>query len=480
LARKRRTLSRRASRRAFLATLGAAGLGGIFAACSAMNGTRPEPAPPKAVNAGPGPQVAAPVQPAPPAMATASPTREAAQPVQAAPATRTPPTPTAAPPTPAATATAVPTATATVVPTPTPKVYDAGRLVDRLGSAQTSYAGSIPERAWNVELAAKRLDGTTVPPGGTFSFNKAVGPTTLKAGFKIGYGITMGDEFPETVPSVAGGICQVATTVFQAAYWAGFPFVQRHHHLYWIPRYGQPPSGRTGFDATVDDPGVDLRFRNTTDDWIRLNSWFDGANVGFVIRGVDPEWKVEVGKPRVFDVVKTTTALVRQEDPTMPAGRELHVEHAEDGFRVAVSRLVKLNGKVIDEYNFTNSYRPSRNVVLVGTKGATPTAVAATATPAPAQPLPDAARVPTPAKGPTKLADGRVPVPTVVGLPEAQARKLVEQAGLNNTYTNYQGPGQVPKAVLDAVPVGHVLSQTPAPGAAVAAGATVYLAVRKG
>jgi hypothetical protein len=413
------------------------------------------------------------VQPARPVGATPSPTRESLLNAVAPSSTPNPTTPTPM-------ATVAPTAN----PTATPRPYDAARLVDRLGSAQTSYAGSIPERAWNVELAAKRLDGTRVPPGGVFSFNQAVGPTTLMAGFKIGYGITIKDDRPETVPSVAGGICQIATTVFQAAFWAGFPFVERHHHLYWIPRYGRPPSGRVGFDATVDDPGVDLKFQNTTDDWIRLNSWFDGANVGFVIRGVEPGWDVEIGKPRVVDVVKTSPALVRQEDPTMPAGRELDVEHAEDGFTVTVGRFVKLKGKVIDEYVFTNTYRPSRNVVLVGTKGATPTPPAATPTPAPPQP-PEGTQgaAPTPAKAPrpegTRLADGKIAVPALVGLSEAQARKLVDQAGLNNTYPNYQGPEQVPKPALESVPVGHVLSQTPAPGTAVAPGTTVYLAVRK-
>jgi hypothetical protein len=372
--------------------------------------------------------------------------------------------------TPAATATPLPP---TVVPTPTPKTYDAARLTDRLGSAQTSYAGSIPERAWNVELAAKRLDGTTVPPGGVFSFNKAVGPTTLSAGFKIGYGITNGkDGIPETIPSVAGGICQIATTVFQAAFWAGFPFVERHYHLYWIPRYGSPPTGRTGFDATVDDPGVDLKFKNTTDDWIRLNAWFDGGNVGFVIRGVEPGWKVEATTPKIFDVVKTTPDIVKQEDPTMPAGRELDVEHAEDGFKVTVRRTVTLKGVNVDDYVFTNAYRPSRNVVLVGTKGATPTpAVTPTAAAAPA--------TPTPARAPARLPDGKVQVPSFVGMPEAQARKLVEQSGLNNTYTNYQGQGQVPPAALASVEVGSVLSQQPAPGTPVTPGTTIHLAVRK-
>jgi hypothetical protein len=398
------------------------------------------------------------------------------------------PTSTSAPPTATAIQTpAEPTATAT----PSVAVYDENRLRDVLGKAQTSYAGSIPERAWNVELAAKRLNGTKVGPGEVFSFNKAVGATTLKAGFKIGYGITMNDGNPETVPSVAGGICQVATTVFQAAFWAGLPFVERHYHLYWIPRYGVAPSGRTGMDATVDDPGVDLKFKNTTGDWLRLDSWVDGANVGFSIKGVDPGWDVEAGKPKIFEPVKANPEPVRQDDPTMPAGKEIIVEHAEDGFKVTMSRLVKLKGKTVDELTYTNNYRPSRNVTLVGTKGATPrpsttvtVSPVASGTPA-GSPTP--ARTPTPAaptatpapKPAATVAGGQIRVPSLVGMPEAQARQTVDASNLANTYTNYQGQGQVPPNVLNSVPVGSVLSQNPVAGTVVAPGTTIFLAVRK-
>lgn len=400
------------SRRAFLHLLtGATGL--LVAACGPIprdprigkgNAALPPPVP--AGQAQPAPAVD--VHPPVPAAATPTavpPTATSVPPTATpVPATATPLPPTATPAPP----------TATPEPSPTPLVYDAARLKDKLGAATTSYAGSIPERAWNVELAARRLHGTTVAPGEVFSFNAAVGPTTLRAGFRIGYGITMRNDRPLTVPSEGGGICQVATTVFQAAYWAGLPFVERHYHLYWISRYGQPPSGRTGFDATVDDPGVDLKFRNTTGDWIRLESWVDGANVGFVIYGVDPGWMVETIGPKVFGVVKASQALVRQEDWTLPPGRELWVEHAEDGFGVSATRLVKLDGAVVDEYAFTNRYLPSRNVILVGAvprpRVVEPPAPEAEASPspvpAPAQPTPAAPdvvqRAPAPAAEPTR------------------------------------------------------------------------------
>jgi hypothetical protein len=404
----------------------------------------------------------------------------------------------AATPLPEATATAMPPP---LSPTPTPRVYEPARLKDVLGAARTSYAGSIAARAWNIELAVERLDGTIVGPGEVFSFNRAVGPTTLSAGFRLGYGITMRGDSPETVPSVAGGICQVATTLFQAAYWAGLPFVERHYHLYWIRRYGQPPSGRLGLDATVDDPGVDLKFRNTTDDWIRLVGKAGGEFVYFEIKGVDPGWEVEVGEPRVYDRVWTIRDVARREDWSLPPGQELEVEHAEDGFRLTLSRLVKLKGTLVDEYTFTNRYQPARTVVLVGVRRsgrpaapaverppapveATPNAVApaplesAPAAPTPA-PVPPAPPPPPPEPAAPKAPPGQARVPSVVGLPEAAARAAIDAAGLSNAYTNYQGPDQVAGPVLQSVPPGHVLSQTPAPGMLAPAGSKVHLAVRK-
>ena len=78
-----------------------------------------------------------------------------------------------------------------------------------------------------------------------------------------------------------------------------------------------------------------------------------------------------------------------------------------------------------------------------------------------------------------RLPNGQIRVPGFVGLPEAQARRVVDQIGLANTYTNYQGPGQVAPAVLNSVAVGSVISQTPAAASVVAPGTTVFLAVRR-
>ncbi|MBI4319188.1 MAG: peptidoglycan binding domain-containing protein [Chloroflexi bacterium] len=245
-------------------------------------------------------------------------------------------------------------------------------IKDRLTSAKTSYAGGIAERNHNVELATSRLNGVVVPPGEVFSFNESMGPSTLASGFKIGYGIMISGTEPLTVPSVAGGICQVATTLFHAVFWAGLEVKERLPHLYWIPRYGQAPLGMKGLDATVDDPYVDFRFKNNTGNWIAIQTATDGGNVTFSIYGINTGWQVKADQPVIRNIVPADRTPVEQEDPTMPWGRTLWVESAEDGFDSSITRRVMKDGKVLDTYVVNSHFKPSRNVLLVGTKGKPP------------------------------------------------------------------------------------------------------------
>ena len=127
-----------------------------------------------------------------------------------------------------------------------PKITDADiasiDTPDLLGKGVTSFQGSSPERAWNVTFGAKKIDGALVPPGGVFSTVDTIGELTLDAGFKMGYMIVSDGDSLTTVPAEAGGICQVATTLFQASFWSGLQMVERNWHSYWIGSYGVAPT----------------------------------------------------------------------------------------------------------------------------------------------------------------------------------------------------------------------------------------------
>ncbi len=243
-------------------------------------------------------------------------------------------------------------------------------ITDMLANSSTYYGDSSNNRRINVEVSAAALDGVLIAPGETFSFNDAIGGTaSVDDGYQMGFGIITGDDgVPKTVPSVAGGICQVATTVFQAAFWAGMEIGNRNWHLYWIPAYGNGTGGLQGLDATVDpDYGLDFTFHNPTDKWIAVRSYTDGANHHVEIWGTNQNWTVQVDQPVITNVVAADTATVhREESPEIQPGQEVRVEVARDGFNASIHRVVKDgNGKVVSDRTFDSYYQPSRNVILV-------------------------------------------------------------------------------------------------------------------
>ena len=235
--------------------------------------------------------------------------------------------------------------------------------------SRTSFAGSSPPKQHNIGLATQRLNGVVVPPGKLFSFNKEVGSTSLDAGYKLGWGIAnAGGQNVKTVPSVAGGICQVATTLFHSVFWAGYQIEERNYHLYWISGYLS--KGVEGLDSTVDEEaGLDFRFINNTEEYLLIQSWVEGGRVVFGLYGTKPSWNVKVQPGERADVQKASQDQVVEDEPTLPAGQRLAVEGAMDGFKVVNTRTVTQPGEDPRILRLTSVYRPSRNVVLVGTGG---------------------------------------------------------------------------------------------------------------
>lgn len=245
---------------------------------------------------------------------------------------------------------------------------------DLLGKASTSFSGSVSARAHNVRFGATLVDGMLIPPGAIFSMNDALGPLTLERGFKMGFGITRDQQGNlTTIPSEAGGICQVSTTFFQSAYWAGLPVVERRNHSYWIPRYGQGATGRQGLDATISPPDQDLRVKNTTGNWIKVHAFSNGETVLFELYGTDPGWEVKVGKPVIKNIVKTDGRVYTDKSDMLPAGQRVFAEHRQDGFSASITRQVlDAGGAVIDDLTLFSRYEPAYDRYIVGTGKAVP------------------------------------------------------------------------------------------------------------
>jgi vancomycin resistance protein YoaR len=242
---------------------------------------------------------------------------------------------------------------------------------DILGEGATWYGDSSDARRQNVELASSHLSGWLVPPGGIFSYADSVGLITEENGFITGLGIVDdGRGGFTTAPVVGGGICQVSTTLYQAAFWAGLPIVERHQHPYYLRTYGEAVSGLPGLDAMVNiepDWRLDLRFKNTTGRWIAVVLIPDGTMVYARIVGTDPGWEVVVPEPAIENEVKAPEQMIYTESPELPLGQERVVESAQDGFDVRIDRSVLDDGEVILQDAVFSSFAPSRNTTLRGT-----------------------------------------------------------------------------------------------------------------
>jgi vancomycin resistance protein YoaR len=242
---------------------------------------------------------------------------------------------------------------------------------EMLAHGETYYGGSAANRAHNVELATELANGAMVPPGGTYSFNDSIGgEITEDVGFEEGFGIEGAtDGGVTTVPTVGGGVCQVSTTVFQAAFWAGMEITERNWHMYWMPLYGDNPTGMTGLDATIaTGAGLDFQFKNTTDDWIAIVAIADGNANRFEIWGTDPGWEIETEGPDISNRVSASGETVTEETDQLPAGTRTQVETAHDGFDVEIRRFVyDSDGEEIDSLTLESRYQPASNRVLIGT-----------------------------------------------------------------------------------------------------------------
>ncbi len=223
----------------------------------------------------------------------------------------------------------------------------------------TSLGDSSENRIFNVALLAELLDGTIVKPGATFSFNTTVGPRTSERGFKEGQAIENG----VLVPSIGGGVCQAATTVFDTAFFGGYPVTHRLNHSFYISHYP------LGLDATVADSGPDFTFVNDTANAIVIKSAADSQNMTVAF----------LSRPLKRHVQQTTSAQTSFTDPKKrfyaspdaAAGEIAQTTLGERGFSVTVSRkVIGDDGKLIREDSFSSRYIPEDAIYLVG-KGAT-------------------------------------------------------------------------------------------------------------
>lgn len=229
----------------------------------------------------------------------------------------------------------------------------------------SDYTDSSDEREVNIAIATDQYQGLVIAPGSTFSFNEHLGWVVDANGYEEGY-IISGNQ---TEVDVGGGVCQVSTTLFRAAFNAGFEITERHAHAYRVPYYenGSP----LGWDATVFAPWVDFKFRNNTPNYYLMEVENNRAanTLQFNLYGSPTGRDVEL-------VSKTIETIphgppIYEDDPTLPVGVTEQVDWEHEGATIVVYRVIRdsQTGAEIERDEFWSEFEPWQARYQVGTGG---------------------------------------------------------------------------------------------------------------
>jgi len=232
-------------------------------------------------------------------------------------------------------------------------------ITENIYTYTSFFRGSGAARMQNIQTAAAQFHGLLIAPGQTFSMGQIMGDVSLDNGYAEALIIYGG----RTIKGVGGGVCQVSSTLFRTAFFAGFPIVERHPHAYRVLYYEQVKGGidpnLAGLDATVYFPLVDFKFTNDTPYWLLMETYFSPKTQTLTWKfystsdGRTVEWNT-TGLQNVVEAPEP----VYTENPDLPLGEVKQVDYAAAGADVTVTRTVFRDGAVYLSDIFKTSYEP--------------------------------------------------------------------------------------------------------------------------
>ncbi|CUH97730.1 hypothetical protein P22_3874 [Propionispora sp. 2/2-37] len=238
-------------------------------------------------------------------------------------------------------------------------VADISRLAIKRpwGVYTTSFQGGDANRVANIRVAVDKINGTVISPGETFSFNDIVGPREISRGFKPAPELVNG----ELVPGVGGGICQVSSTLYNAALLSDLPVIERHNHS---KPLGYVPLGR---DATVVFGVLDFKFINDTLAPIMIVAEVQEDKLCVGILG---KTKLDKSVELVSAQKKTIPPPeLKREDDQLYLG-ETEVENpGKPGYEITIMRVVRHKGQELRRETVSkDNYLPENKIIKIGTQ----------------------------------------------------------------------------------------------------------------
>lgn len=229
---------------------------------------------------------------------------------------------------------------------------------DLLSSFSTRYDASNYPRTTNLKLAMNKLNGVVVGAGETFSYNKTLGKRTAAAGYKEAGGYAAGG----VVQTLAGGICQISSTLYDAVVYANLDIVERHNHMFLAGYVG------AGKDATVVYGALDFKFKNTRKYPIMIKTSIGNGVAKIDIYGIkeDVEYDVDI----VTSVLSYTPfKVIYENDNSIAEGQQKVSQNGMNGCKSITYKVVKLNGTEVSRTVLSSdTYDPMNKIIKVGPK----------------------------------------------------------------------------------------------------------------
>ena len=237
-----------------------------------------------------------------------------------------------------------------------------------LGTGTSDFSGSVAGRVQNVETASALINGLLIPPGKLWSYNKGIGEINLDKNF-VAAGAT---ENGILGTAVGGGVCQVSTTVYRAALFAGMPINEWWPHAFREIYYEQG-DWSPGYDASIQQPddnwlgGTDFKFTNETSSWMLIRASISSDSVLTVqIYGAPTGYKVTFDTPVISNKTPVTDSPTDEVDPSLPAGTMEQLQPDRAGMTVLVTRHVyNAEGKEIRTNALESDYQPQPAIFRV-------------------------------------------------------------------------------------------------------------------
>ena len=242
------------------------------------------------------------------------------------------------------------------------------QVKDLLGSFATDFSSSGAGRAKNVTNGCSKINGTILYPGEQFDMAATVSPFTQENGYELAGAYQNGT----TVESFGGGICQVATTLYNAVIRAELEITMRFNHSMLVS-YVQP-----SMDAAIAGDYKDLRFKNNLDAPIYIEGYCSGGVIYFNVYGKETR-----PSNREISFESETVSTTEPEtkfnlDSSLAIGHWSVDQSAHTGCVAQLWKIVKVDGEQQSRDLFNKSnYQASPKIITIGTKGANKETLAA-------------------------------------------------------------------------------------------------------